>query len=242
MKRIISYLLTKFSRIIYVLIPSEIKNNINTTNYIDSKLNEEKEREVLEVFETHLKKSIRFTNRKSIRKYAIDLALSNASDNAYKEELFYLEFGVWNGKSANFLSKYVDKLYAFDSFKGLPEEWVGCLRKGIFNLDGNIPNLNSNVFPIVGYVENTLDDFLKKYNPKIMFVHMDMDLYNPTKFTLKKIKPYLAKDAIILFDELYNYINWKEGEYKALKEVFRDDEYIYKSFNINENQAFIQII
>ena len=71
---------------------------------------------------------------------------------------------------------------------------------------------------------------------------MDLDLYNPTKFTLEKIKPYLEKDAIILFDELYNYVNWKEGEYKALKEVFKDDEYVYKSFNINDQQAFIQII
>ena len=52
--------------------------------------------------------------------------------------------------------------------------------------------LNSNVEPIVGWVEDTLDDFLIKYNPKINFVHMDMDTYSSTKFTLEKIKPYLV--------------------------------------------------
>ena len=237
MNRILYYLLNKFSRLIYALIPSEIKYNLQKNNSIPNKLNEEKDREVFEIFGTHLKNSIRCTSKNSIRKYAIDVALSNASKNSYKEELFYLEFGVWKGDSANFFSKYVDKFYAFDSFKGLPEDWVGRQIKGKFDLNGKIPKLNSNIFPIVGYVENTLDDFLRKHNPKIMFVHIDMDLYNPTKFTLEKIKPYLAKDAIILFDELYNYINWKEGEYKALKEVFRDDEYIYKSFNINDLQA-----
>ena len=40
---------------------------------------------------------------------------------------------------------------------------------------------------------------------------MDMDTYNPTKFTLEKLKPYLVKNAIILFDELYNYPGWKMG-------------------------------
>tara|TARA_B100000242_G_scaffold59698_1_gene35582 strand:+ start:1043 stop:1765 length:723 start_codon:yes stop_codon:yes gene_type:complete len=240
MRKIIFYLLKKVSRTIYSLI-HEIKDDL-TDGYIARKLNEEKHREVLEVFGNHLKKSIRFTQLKQIRKYAIDLALSNASDKSDKEDLFFMEFGVFNGTSANFFSKYVNKLYAFDSFEGLPEEWEGVLPKGYFNLNKKIPNLNSNVVPIVGFVENTLDDFLKKNNPKINFVHIDMDLYNPTKFTLEKIKPYLVKGAIILFDELYNYVNWKEGEYKALKEVFGDDEYLFRAFNINQYQVVIQII
>ena len=70
---------------------------------------------------------------------------------------------------------------------------------------------------------------------------MDMDTYSPTKFTLEKIKPYLVKDAIILFDELYNYLGWEYGEYKTLKEVFKENEYIYKAFVINNVQCAIQI-
>ena len=91
-------------------------------------------------------------------------------------------------------------------------------------------------------MEDTLDDFLKKHNPKINFVHLDMDTYNPSKFTLEKIKPYLVKGSIILFDELYNYIGWKNGEFKALNEVFNENEFEYKAFNVNTKQCVIQII
>ena len=71
-----------------------------------------------------------------------------------------------------------------------------------------------------------------------------MDTYGPTKYTLEKVKPYLVSNAIIIFDEYYNYIGWEEGEYKAFKEVFKDDEYEYKAFsieNLDGAQCVIQI-
>ena len=58
---------------------------------------------------------------------------------------------------------------------------------------------------------------------------------------MERIKPYLVKNAIILFDELYNYVGWQHGEYKALKEVFRDDEFEYKAFALNSVRCAIQI-
>ena len=78
-------------------------------------------------------------------------------------------------------------------------------------------------------------------NPKINFVHLDMDTYNPTKYTLEKLKPYLVKNAIIIFDELYNFVGWEHGEYKALKEVFNEDEFEYRGFNIKGAQVVIKI-
>ena len=108
-------------------------------------------------------------------------------------------------------------------------------------MNKKIPKLNSNVEPIVGFVQDTLEGFLKKNNPKINFVHFDMDTYPPTKYTLERLKPFLSKDAILIFDELYNYPGWKGGEYKALQEVFSEDEYIFKAFNITAFQAVVQI-
>ena len=113
--------------------------------------------------------------------------------------------------------------------------------EGHFNLDKKVPKLNSNVEPIVGWVEDTLENFLKKHNPKINFVHMDMDTYAPTKFTLEKLKPYLVKNSIIVFDDFYNYLGWKNGEFKALNEVFKEDEYLYKGFNLIGKNCYIQI-
>jgi len=68
-----------------------------------------------------------------------------------------------------------------------------------------------------------------------------MDTYSPTKYTLERIKPLLVKDAILVFDELYNYPGFQEGELKALKEVFKDDEYTFKAFNVLGTQVVIQI-
>jgi hypothetical protein len=103
------------------------------------------------------------------------------------------------------------------------------------------PKLNSNVEPIIGWVEDTLDNFLKAHNPKINFVHLDINLYKSTKFILEKIKPYLIKNSIIIFDQLYNYIGWEYGEYKSLIEVFNENEYEFKAFQINSRKSVIQI-
>lgn len=70
---------------------------------------------------------------------------------------------------------------------------------------------------------------------------MDMDTYGPTKFALEKLKPYLVKNAIIIFDELYNYIGWENGEYKALKEVFKESEFEYKAFNLSGKLCVVQL-
>ena len=134
------------------------------------------------------------------------------------------------------------KLYCFDNFEGLREDWVGSESpQGQYTNNKEIPKLNSNIEPIVGWVEDTLDDFLNRHSPKINFVHLDMDTYSPTKFTLEKIKPYLVKNSIIIFDELYNYYGWKQGEFKALKEVFNEDEFVFKAFNLSGKQCVIQI-
>jgi hypothetical protein len=226
-------ILNKISRVIWKLIPDEFKN---TDLY--TKLNNNLIEETFINFKDVIKKSIFFYDSWEIREYAIKTSLFNDKN----KEFYYLEFGVLRGGTANFFSKFVNKLYCFDSFEGLKEDWVGTSApKGYFNLNKKIPKLNSNVEPVVGWVEDTLDDFLKKHNPKINFVHMDMDTYSPTKFTLEKIKPYLVKDAIILFDELYQFIGWEEGEFKALNEVFNKNEYKYKAFNIKGANSCIQI-
>ena len=68
-----------------------------------------------------------------------------------------------------------------------------------------------------------------------------MDTYPSTKYALERLKPFLNKDAIIIFDELYNVPGWENGEYKALKEVYKDDEYIFKAFNVLGQIVVIQI-
>ena len=205
---------------------------------LDTLIKDNTTKENFEHFKEIFKTSVLYRDLWEIREYAI----LNSIDDDKLDDGYYLEFGVWKGESANFFSKYVNKLYVFDSFEGLREDWLGNqVGKGYFNLNKKIPKLNSNVEPIVGFVQDTLEGFLKKNNPKINFVHFDMDTYPPTKYTLERLKPFLSKDAILIFDELYNYPGWKGGEYKALQEVFSEDEYIFKAFNITAFQAVVQI-
>ena len=221
-------------RAINFIIPSEIKPK----SKLEIKLEENLADETFRHFKEHFKKSVIFNDVLKIREYAITTSLLNDKNKEY----YYLEFGVFKGESANYFSKFVKKFYCFDGFEGLKEDWMGTdAPKGTFNLNKKIPKLNSNIEPVVGWVEDTLDDFLKKHNPKINFVHLDMDTYNSTKFTLEKLKPYLVKNAIILFDELYNYVGWENGEYKALNEVFKEDEFDYKAFTLHTDKGAIQI-
>lgn len=224
--------------ILYYAVPAEVRDN--TGNSIYFTLKKEMNQEILDSLYQPIKKSIKFFKAEDIRCYAINLAKDNEALLKKNSEYFYLEFGVHTGGSANFFSKGIDKLYAFDSFEGIPSDWEGRLPKGSLNLNKKLPKLRKNVVPVVGWVEDNIDKFLNKYNPKINFVHFDMDVYDSTKFTLAKIKPYLTKGAIIIFDEYYNYINWKAGEYKAFTEIFEPNEYTYKAFNIKGKQAIIQ--
>ena len=98
-----------------------------------------------------------------------------------------------------------------------------------------------NVRIIKGKIQDTLDNFLNNNSSqKIIFTHMDMDTYTPTKYALNKIKPFLQKGSIILFDELYGFPNWQYHEYKALKEGFNEKEYKYFAFG--QRQIAIEIL
>ena len=238
--RIIRIILKKLSRVVFHLIPYElhlffkiIPKEVHTHSHFV-------ENEILQCFnhfEKHLQNAIHL-DKLNIRKYAIEKSLLNDKG----KNKFYLEFGVFKGDSANFFSEYVNKLYAFDSFEGLREDWTGAhLQKNHFNLDKKIPKLNKNIEPIVGFIQDTLEDFLKKHNPKINFVHSDIDTYESTKYVLEKLKPYLIKDSIILFDDLYNRPGWRNGEYKALQETFDESEYKFRAFAANRNQVVIQL-
>jgi len=183
-----------------------------------------------------------FIDAKKLNFYALNKALENHSS---QNNNFFLEFGVFRGLSINAFAKLLKpkKIYGFDSFEGLREDWVGTdVVKGEFDLKGKIPNLESNVIPISGWVQDTIQPFLHQHNPLISFAHMDLDTYESTHFTLQQIKPYLAKGSILLFDEFYNFPGWSVGEYKAFKEVYNTKEYKIIAFAKDGWSAAVEII
>tara|TARA_Y100001935_G_C17139254_1_gene424652 strand:+ start:83 stop:787 length:705 start_codon:yes stop_codon:yes gene_type:complete len=199
--------------------------------------------ECYDFFKEDMNNSAIFLKSRDIRSYSI----SKAFNNNKSSENLYLEFGVFKGESINLFGKFLKqhnlKIYGFDSFEGLEEEWNmnDYNPIGRFSLNKKKPKVLENVNLIVGKVQDTLDEFLKgKKNKKIIFAHLDMDTYTPTKYTLNKIKPYLQSGSVILFDEFYGFPNWKQHEFKAFTEIFEKKEFKYIAFC--ESEVAIQII
>ena len=207
---------------------------INTSAYKLYK--QEQELKNYNYFKKFFKSSI-FLDIKTIRKFALQKAIANDLD----KKKFYLEFGVFDGASINFFAGILkNKIYGFDSFEGLNESWEHNL-KGAYDLGGKDPYIKANVSLVKGLVQDTVPKFLSDKKPAINFVHMDLDTYESTKFVLDKIKPYLVKKSIIIFDQIYNHTGWEEGELKALTEIFDENEYKYLSFAKDGCQAVIEI-
>ena len=91
-----------------------------------------------------------------------------AINNLIKKTGIVMEFGVWKGKSINCIADALpdEKIYGFDSFEGLPEDWYKKEEhktgeesnkhiKGWFALD-NLPPVRSNVELVKGFYDVSL--------------------------------------------------------------------------------------
>ena len=160
-----------------------------------------------------------------------------------------LEFGVqWGATLAQLISlrgiyepyNYRRHIYGFDTFEGLAN--TDKLKDGNQLDDGdyqvykgyedkleeilklheqNCPISHIKKFSLIkGDASLTSKEWVKN-NPHaiVSMAIFDMDIYKPTKDTLKTIKPKLAKGSLLVFDEL----NCKQfpGETKALDEVLK---------------------
>ena len=180
-----------------------------------------------------------------IRKYSIKKSLENLGSENFNKE-YFLEFGVHTGSTLNIFAdivrKYNRKVVGFDSFLGQNDDWPGYNeKKSNFKFDIKNLKLRNNASIIVGQVEDTLLPFLKNNNPKILFVHLDLDHYPSTAFVLRSIKNYLVPGSILLFNMIHNYSGWELGTIKALEDNFQQNEYKFISFS-SKTQASIKII
>ena len=157
-----------------------------------------------------------------------------------------LEFGVFRGDSINFFSEVLlekkdqRKIYGFDSFEGLSEDWSGTsMVKSTFDLKGNLPKVNDNVELIKGWIDKTLPPFIENNGlqaDKIAFMHIDMDTYSPTKVIFEQTVEYLQPGSIIVFDESLGYPGCRDNEYKALMECI-DPRWTYQFISFCEPRS-----
>jgi len=156
------------------------------------------------------------------------------------------EFGVWRGDSINYFARLCPnaKLYGFDSFQGLEEDWYGFnLRKESFSTHGKMPAVEKNVTLFKGWFEETLPKFLQDFGKtKIQILHMDADTYKPTSYVLNLLRNNLARGTIIIFDEYFGYPNYRLHEFRAWNEFVRDFSIQFRYLGYMEQVVAIEII
>ena len=125
---------------------------------------EEQIKKCYEHFKEHLKTAV-LLNSENIR----DHAITQANENDKDPDNYFLEFGVFSGSSINFFSNKINKkIYGFDSFEGLKEDWLGTtVIKGTFDLKKKFQSL---ILMLSLYLDGYKIHFLfllKKKNPKL---------------------------------------------------------------------------
>tara|TARA_B100001248_G_C27390884_1_gene462292 strand:+ start:1584 stop:2309 length:726 start_codon:yes stop_codon:yes gene_type:complete len=178
------------------------------------------------------------------------MGIWNYTINKIKESVHgdkCLEFGVWKGESINYFSKHLknEKFYGFDSFFGLAEDWSGqSYGKGSFNLNGKIPRTNKNVKLISGFYDKSIEPFVKNElkDTHLKFIHIDSDTYEAAKTIFEKLKKNIYPGTLILFDDYFGYLDWRNGEYKALNEFCENNKLTYKYLAFCNDQALVQMI
>tara|TARA_Y100000816_G_C26032840_1_gene540739 strand:+ start:175 stop:849 length:675 start_codon:yes stop_codon:yes gene_type:complete len=175
-----------------------------------------------------------------------------------------IECGVYKGSSlmqwAHFRKvlekKETRKIHAFDSFGFFP-------KKGIKNFDDKkfierfpyddgggvgisqatlkkMINLKkfSNINLIKGNIFNTLKKFIKKNkNIKIALLHLDLDVYEPTSYTLNFLYKYMIKGGLIILDD-YSTV---KGATRAADEFIKKNKLKIKRVKFNKTPFYIKI-
>jgi predicted O-methyltransferase YrrM len=154
------------------------------------------------------------------------------------------EFGVFQGESINHLAKCLPdtEIYGFDSFEGLPEDWRAEVKAGHFKVQ-QLPAVRNNVRLVQGWFDKTLPAFLEKHPEPAAYLHIDSDLYSSAKTILDLFASRIRPGTVIIFDEYFNYPDWKQGEYRAFEEFVASHgtRFEYIAYAVTDEQVAVVI-
>ena len=175
---------------------------------------------------------VTFTSRAGLLRHALELAPRDG---------LVLEFGVHHGASARVLANHLEaergdstvrELFAFDSFRGLPEAWQGK-PAGVFSTNGEPPPLPQSVEVCAGWFEETLPAFLSRHDGRVGFVHLDADLYSSTHAVLKHLEGRMFEGTVLVFDEYFGNASWEQDEFRAFREFIAHTGHHYEHLAVN---------
>jgi hypothetical protein len=192
--------------------------------------------ETVEYIIANMRHCMLFEHRYDLLHYAVDQVGTDG---------LYLEFGVADGASIRETASITSHvIHGFDSFEGLPEDWAGTSNlRGKFGRGGSLPKVPDNVELHVGLFDASIPPFLARHPGPVAFMHVDCDLYSSTKCVFEQIGLRLQAGTIILFDEYFNYPNWKQHEFKAFQEFVADSgiSYEYLGYSVRANHVATRV-
>ncbi len=172
-----------------------------------------------------------------------------------------LEFGVYKGTSLIRLlsfrhlleNDFSRKVIGFDAFGKFPNDLeLESDRKFVKTFEGNggfgisSSELHEhlkrkgiqNYTLVEGDILKTLPNYLMSHpGLKISLIHIDVDVYEPTKFILETLWDRVVRGGIIMFDD-YSVV---EGETKAVDEYFESlDDIEMKKPSYNYIPSYVQ--
>jgi len=128
-----------------------------------------------------------------------------------------IELGVYKGTTLRVIREaYAGKVYGFDSFQGLPQDWREDYPAGTFAVD-SIPKVDGATI-VVGMFHERLPEILPTLNAPVTFIHFDCDLYSSTTESLAAVTEYLDDRVVFCFDEYEGYDGWEQHEHRAFVE------------------------
>lgn len=175
-------------------------------------LKERAHRETLDFILEVMPDSLAFDTPRELMRYALDQV---------KIDGLYAEFGVNEGGTVSFIAKQKPNctIHGFDSFEGLPEDWSGnAMAAGYFNRKGQMPKVPKNVKLHPGWFNASAPKFAAENAGPLAFLHVDCDLYSSTVDIFSALGVRIVPGTVIMFDEYFNYPNWKAHEHKAFAE------------------------
>jgi len=158
----------------------------------------------------------------------------------------FAEVGCWKGHSSFFISKLIAEynkkisFHIFDSFEGLSQASIKDININKFEKK-KIKEIRTQFISDEQFVKNEVlkdFDFVKIYkgwipekfnlvdNSKFSFVHIDVDLYEPTLKSLEFFFPRLEEGGVIVCDD-YNSMDFN-GSKLAWDEFFSDKKVNFK--------------
>lgn len=157
-----------------------------------------------------------------------------------------IECGVFHGRSLQYLARRLPdaELHGFDSFEGLPEDWLPGEPAGSYSTGGVLPRLPPRVRLHRGWFRDTLPGFVADHpGEPIRLLHVDCDLYSSTVDVLAALGGGLQPGSVLVFDDYLGFPGAEAHEFRAFAEfcAARGIRYRYLGFALMGREAALRI-